>query len=96
MSEQRLLLQIGIDESDLKREPVNQPKDEKKHESADDVKTTLSSSSINCQRVKDEDCKLLPPPKFLNKPDYPLTSLSSFPGSGNTWFRILVTSLTGE
>ncbi|XP_067942190.1 sialate:O-sulfotransferase 1-like [Watersipora subatra] len=41
------------------------------------------------------NCKDLEPPKFLEPGVLPLTALHSFPGSGNTWVRVLLSSTTG-
>jgi len=41
------------------------------------------------------DCARLPAPVFLQAGERPLTALTSFPGSGNTWARVLISSLTG-
>ena len=40
-------------------------------------------------------CSSLPPPKPFGHNQHPLTTLSSFPGSGNTWTRLLLANLTG-
>ena len=41
-------------------------------------------------------CSKLPAPVFLEPGKLPLTALHSFPGSGNTWVRVLLASLTGK
>lgn len=41
-------------------------------------------------------CKDLKAPGFLRHGTLPLTALHSFPGSGNTWSRVLLSSLTGQ
>lgn len=41
-------------------------------------------------------CSALPDPKPMPPHRLPLTSLSSVPCSGNTWMRILLSSLTGK
>ena len=41
-------------------------------------------------------CSKLPAPVFLEPRKLPLTALHSFPGSGNTWVRVLLASLTGK
>lgn len=43
------------------------------------------SANVSCDRT----------PAFLPFPKGPIVVLFSFPGSGNTWFRQLLTSLTG-
>lgn len=67
------------------------------------VKSTTESMITNAAEtvktattVDPKTCAELPNPRPMAAHRLPLTALGSYPGSGNTWLRILLSSLTGK
>lgn len=54
------------------------------------------TSSPICQTDVNYGCQNFTTLRYTDPESYPMTMLASYPGSGNTWMRVLLSSLTGK